>query len=317
MSEYLPYIFVGYSLVSLVLLKHPTLLHKKKSTKFIRLIAHRGGAAEGYENNLLTYRRAVERGTEMLELDVQLSKDGKVVVAHDNNLSRLTGQSILIANTCYADLPLIQKSVPIDFNPGEYFSQDSDDAGCRKFTLLDSVLEAFPKTQINIDIKMENCDLVKAVNKLICQHKAADRCVWGSFSGKTTDMCYRENPDIGLLFSAPRMLKLLILFYSGLLPFVSLRETHFEVPMLSIFLDPKYKRDDCTVSFGKLPSAILKICDFLLFNSSLISHLAARGIPTYVWVLNEEAEFQRALEAGAAGIMTDYPSRLKLYTIKQ
>jgi glycerophosphoryl diester phosphodiesterase len=75
--------------------------------------------------------------------------------------------------------------------------------------------------------------------------------------------------------------------------------------------------DDCTVSFGKLPNVILKICDFLLFNSSLINHLAARGIPTYVWVLNEEAEFKRALEAGAAGIMTDYPSRLKLFTMKQ
>ena len=48
MSEYLPYIAVGYSIVSLILLKHPTLLHKKKSTKFVRLIAHRGGAAEGY-----------------------------------------------------------------------------------------------------------------------------------------------------------------------------------------------------------------------------------------------------------------------------
>ena len=36
-------------------------------------------------------------------------KDGKVVVAHDNNLSRLTGQSTLIRNTCFSDLPLIQE----------------------------------------------------------------------------------------------------------------------------------------------------------------------------------------------------------------
>ena len=47
MSEYIPYFIVGYSIVSLILLKNPTLLHNKKRAKFVRLIAHRGGAAEG------------------------------------------------------------------------------------------------------------------------------------------------------------------------------------------------------------------------------------------------------------------------------
>merc|ERR1719354_1057804 len=77
----------------------------------------------------------------------------------------------------------------------------------------------------------------------------------------------------------------------------------------------KFARDDCRVSFGKLPRAILMICDVLLFRPILIRHLASRGIPTYVWVLNEESEFTRALDAGAAGIMTDYPSKLKLFTM--
>jgi glycerophosphoryl diester phosphodiesterase len=36
-----------------------------------------------------------------------------------------------------------------------------------------------------------------------------------------------------------------------------------------------------------------------------------RGIPTYLWVLNKEADFRRAEELGVAGIMTDYPARLK------
>eukprot|EP00088_Acartia_fossae_P005733 TRINITY_DN12589_c0_g1_i1.p1 TRINITY_DN12589_c0_g1~~TRINITY_DN12589_c0_g1_i1.p1 ORF type:complete len:352 (+),score=17.39 TRINITY_DN12589_c0_g1_i1:95-1057(+) len=318
-TEYIPYIFAGYTVASFILLKKPGLLHTKKQTKFIRLIAHRGGAAEGYENTLSTYRRAVGIGTEMLELDVQLSKDGQVVVAHDNNLSRLTGHNTLISQTDYSDLPSIQKTVPVDFNPGQYYCQESgdDSTDARKFTLLDSVLKEFPDTQINIDIKMESLDLVKAVNKVICDHKAEDRCVWGSFSGNTTNMCYRENPNVGIFFSAPRMLKLLLLYYTGLLPFVPLRETHFEVPMLSIFLDPKYAKGESTISFGRIPRPILVICDFLLFRPSLMSHLAARGIPTYVWVLNTETEFRRALAAGAAGIMTDHPSRLKLFFLEK
>ena len=42
------------------------------------LIAHRGGAAEGYENTISAFRRAVRGGADMLELDVHLSRDGRV-----------------------------------------------------------------------------------------------------------------------------------------------------------------------------------------------------------------------------------------------
>jgi hypothetical protein len=44
------------------------------------------------------------------------------------------------------------------------------------------------------------------------------------------------NPDIGLFFSFREFFRLLLLFYTGLLPFVSLKETHLELPMLSVFL---------------------------------------------------------------------------------
>ena len=48
MSENIPYfIAAGYTLVSYVLLKKPLLLHAKKATKFVKMISHRGGAAEG------------------------------------------------------------------------------------------------------------------------------------------------------------------------------------------------------------------------------------------------------------------------------
>ena len=50
--------------------------------KQIPLIAHRGGAGEGYENTILAFRRAVDHGAGMLELDVHLSKDGET---EDNN----------------------------------------------------------------------------------------------------------------------------------------------------------------------------------------------------------------------------------------
>ena len=54
-------------------------------------IAHRGGAALAPENTLDAFRQAVERyRIDMLELDVHLTRDGEVVVAHDDTLERTT-----------------------------------------------------------------------------------------------------------------------------------------------------------------------------------------------------------------------------------
>ncbi len=73
--------------------------HKLDQMTFIRgpdeplmiLSAHRGGSAEGTENTLYAFKNAVDQGMNLLELDVHLSKDGQVVVAHDGSLERMCG----------------------------------------------------------------------------------------------------------------------------------------------------------------------------------------------------------------------------------
>jgi glycerophosphoryl diester phosphodiesterase len=54
------------------------------------VIAHRGQSLEVPENTLEAYRRAIELGTEMIEADVNLSRDGELVMIHDATLDRTT-----------------------------------------------------------------------------------------------------------------------------------------------------------------------------------------------------------------------------------
>ena len=56
------------------------------------------------------------------------------------------------------------------------------------------------------------------------------RTAWGSFNHETSTMCAEANPRAGLLFSFRRVLTVLAMFYLGLLPFVDIQETHFEIP---------------------------------------------------------------------------------------
>ena len=56
---------------------------------------------------------------------------------------------------------------------------------------------------------------------------------------KTTELCYQTNMEVGHMFSAVQVLKLLLLFYTGLLPFVRLKQTHLMIVMPSIGLTTK------------------------------------------------------------------------------
>jgi glycerophosphoryl diester phosphodiesterase len=56
----------------------------------VEVVAHRGASGAAPENTLAAFRRAVDMGAHMIELDVQLSRDGEVVVLHDESVDRTT-----------------------------------------------------------------------------------------------------------------------------------------------------------------------------------------------------------------------------------
>ena len=161
---------------------------------------------------------------------------------------------------------------------------------------------------INIDIKTYDEILIEEVNKLILKYDRENRTIWGNFSDKTTAKCYKTNPQIGLLFSIERVLVLLIYFYTGLLPYVTLKETHLEIPMPLL----AYKKYGSEMTF--MQKIIANLSHTLLMRKTLFEHLSQRGIQTYVWVLNDEEDFEMAFKKlNVTGVMTDYPSLLTDY----
>lgn len=68
------------------------------------VIAHRGGPVIGPENTLATFRRAIETGVDWLEMDVQRSSDGVLVVIHDETVDRTTNGTGQVADLTLADL---------------------------------------------------------------------------------------------------------------------------------------------------------------------------------------------------------------------
>jgi glycerophosphoryl diester phosphodiesterase len=187
-------------------------------------IAHQGGEDEFPSNTLYAFKRSVKAGADMLELDVGVTRDGKVVVSHDTTLDRTTnGRGTIESHT----LRQIQR---LD---GAYWFSRGDDAyshdrkraayklrgiatGKRKppkgytrkdfrVPTLQEVLKAFPRTPINIEIKgrtkaeepaeyVENAEVLAA---LLADSRRTDLIV-ASFQQPAIDRFHELAPAIGL-----------------------------------------------------------------------------------------------------------------------
>ncbi len=100
------------------------------------ILAHRGASDARLENTLSAFVHAIERGADGAELDVQLSRDGEVVVFHDDDLLRLAGRHERIEHLSWDEL-----------------SQVSLQRGLKIPRLVD-VLEVWPTDRwLNVELK--------------------------------------------------------------------------------------------------------------------------------------------------------------------
>ena len=97
-------------LVTYIQLIRPNLPRRDMTALLGRDYAHRGlwntndpGSENRPENSLAAFRAAVEKDYG-IELDVHLTKDGHLVVHHDDSLKRLTGKDIVIADSTLAEI---------------------------------------------------------------------------------------------------------------------------------------------------------------------------------------------------------------------
>jgi glycerophosphoryl diester phosphodiesterase len=67
-------------------------------------VAHRGHSIAYPENTLEAYRKAIELGVEMIECDVNITRDGKLVMMHDSKLDRTTTGSGLVSNATWEEI---------------------------------------------------------------------------------------------------------------------------------------------------------------------------------------------------------------------
>lgn len=77
------------------------------------ITAHRGASNQYIENTMAAFMEAKEKDVKWIEIDVQETKDNKLVIMHDKNLQRLFNSNKKIANLKYKELQLISSDIPL------------------------------------------------------------------------------------------------------------------------------------------------------------------------------------------------------------
>lgn len=152
----------------------------------MKIFAHRGSSGTHPENTLAAFRAAAALPIDGVEIDVHLTKDGEVVVIHDEKINRTTNGKGYVKDMTLEELQ--------QYDAGSWFSEEW---GGERVPTLDEVLDIYEGTshRLNIEIKSDIFPydgLVEKVLTIANNRGMADRLLLSSFNHEDVSHICRE-----------------------------------------------------------------------------------------------------------------------------
>lgn len=236
-----------------------------------RVIAHRGFSGHAPENTMAAFRAAIELGADMMELDVLLSRDGEVVVIHDETLERTTDGEGRVA----------------DFDLSELRRLDAGSWYAERFRgehipTLEEVLElANGQILLNVEIKTE----------------AVTDEARGGIEEKVLDLIRRHEMNERVLLSSfdPRAL-------------AHSRQLDPGIPTASLYNRDLHRQLSPTQVMAEVGSAAFNISRRYV-TRSIVDECHALSRPVAVYTVNEPKALELLMSLGVDAIFTDHPDQ--------
>jgi len=255
--------------------------------KFL-VIAHRGGRSLGPESTLYTYRKAVELGVDVLEMDVRSTSDGRLIILHDATVARTTDATGPVENYTLAELNKLDAAYRWSPDNGRSFPLRNKGI---KIPTLDEVFNAFPRTRINLEIKDARSGTIQSLCRTIRSHHMTEKVMIASFDSGSLKEFRRGCPRVATSAGSSEA----TLFYG----------------LQKLYLESAYSPDAQAL---QVPETFR---DLRVVNRRFIEAAHARNMRVQVWTVDDIDSMKRLLKLGVDGIMTDYPQRLSELLKKQ
>ncbi|MEZ5592292.1 MAG: glycerophosphodiester phosphodiesterase family protein [Gammaproteobacteria bacterium] len=233
------------------------------------IIAHRGASGEAPENTLAAFDLAWRQQADGIELDVRLSRDGRVMVHHDPTTKRLTGTDLSIADSTSDALRQLDFGI---WKGPEFAGQ--------RMPVLDEVLAAAPPgKQVVIEIKC-GPEIIPALSQVLknpANHAAQLAVSLISFNLDTLIACQQSLPEIPCLF----------------LQEADASTTNgFSADLITLALEQGFAGLDL---------------DYKGLTETFAAQVRQAGLHLLTWTVNELSQLAHLRACGVEGITTDWP----------
>lgn len=219
-------------------------------------------------------------GIAYIETDCHPTRDGAIVLRHDETVDDTTDGSGRIADLALPEL--------LELDAGHRFTPDGKSFPHRgkgvRIPLLAQALERFPQTRFNIEIKAGSRSVVEDVIQIVERAGANERVLLAAADDQVMAHIHAASPRTAIGSSRADVLA----FYESVL---EKRWRSHQPRGQALQVPPEFEGQR-------------------LVTPEVVEAAHEVGLHVHVWTVNEPEEMRRLLALGVDGLMSDYPARL-------
>ncbi len=269
-----------------------------------KIYGHRGAKGMYPENTLLSFKKAIEQGVDGLEIDVHLSKDGEVVVIHDETLERTTSGSGWIKDLTLAEIKQVSAGSPFSHFSGYEAEWDKEKVPTLKEML--ELLAPYP-VELNIELKTNEVEyegIEEKVHKLVQEYGKNREVIYSSFHLPTILRLKKVEPTVKIAW----LLNEGISLPHDHMNIFDLEALHLNKSIILTNTKENQQMKELINNNTKLPTEIRQFINYKLIpnHQQLLKELYHQ---IRVWTVNEPDEITQLLDLKINAIITDFPEK--------
>lgn len=250
----------------------------------VLVIAHQGGDGIFPGDTLYAYEHAAALGADVFEMDAHITKDGEIVLMHDEQVDRTTDGTGLIEDLTLAELKKLDAAYKWSNDDGKTFPFRGQGI---QVPTLHELFEKFPDMRYLIEIKLTKNPIDKPFCKLIREYHMEEKVIVGSFHDGAMAQFRATCPEVATGGSRGEVT-----------PYVILGKL-----FLSGWISPEFQA--LQVPWEKSESKGIPI-----MTARFIREAHAKNLHVEPWTVDDPELMKQYIEWGVDGIITDRPDLL-------
>jgi glycerophosphoryl diester phosphodiesterase len=245
------------------------------------VIAHQGGDGVWPGDTMYAFENAVEIGADVLEMDAHITKDGQIVLMHDEKVDRTTEGTGLIEDLTLPELKQLDAAYQWSNDEGKTFPYRGQGI---EVPTLEELFQKFSPMRYVIEIKLTQNLIDKPLCDLIRKYDMQDKVVIASFHDEAMQNFRKTCPQVATSASRGEVTKFVLLgkvFLSGLV-----------APQYQSLQPPYDPRESMNIP---------------IMTERFIRQAHAKNIAVEPWTVDNPQMMRQYIEWGVDGIMTDRP----------